>query len=84
MTKFDFFPKKTWVQFFEILEVNYGEFIKTETDRPSVEVSSSSSNLLFSIFKKRHILQLAIDDSRALQLCLRRETHGAKNDKSPI
>jgi len=26
--KFDFFPKKTWVQFFEMFEVNYDEFIK--------------------------------------------------------
>ena len=26
--QFDFFPKKTWVQFFEMFEVNYDEFIK--------------------------------------------------------
>ena len=25
---YDFFPKKTWVQFFEMFEVNYDEFIK--------------------------------------------------------
>lgn len=26
--KFDFFPKRTWVQFFRIFEVNYDKFIK--------------------------------------------------------
>jgi len=26
--KFDFFPKKTWAQFFEIFEIDYDEFIK--------------------------------------------------------
>lgn len=53
--KFDFFPKKTWVQFFEIFEANYQEFIKQHFDlglEVKCELKTETINAIINCIKK--------------------------------
>jgi hypothetical protein len=53
--KYDFFPRKTWVQFFEMFEVNYDEFIKQHFElglEVRAELKTETINAIINCIKK--------------------------------
>jgi len=51
----DFFPKRTWVQFFEIFEVSHDEFIKQHFElglQVKVELKPETINAIVNCIKR--------------------------------